>query len=422
MAYKKRRRLSKPKEQNHRNWSDLYTDLLGLILNKVSLTDALRFKDVCSSWNLAAKSRFVSSPLLMVPGRDIKSEDHDDITSSRTSYYRRFYSLAEKKDYKFFDYDFPETWKCVGSSRGWLVIMGKGVNAVLLNPFSRQKIELPLIETLIFHGKRIIPEWGISKAIVVSDSYEEIKERNKTWVVVIYGLLYKNLAYCNIKDQSWTELKGENLFYCDILGHKGRLYALSSSSIVEVWDFQGSFPTKVMKFDPSSQLCLDLDSKKFLEDRYFVQSYLVESKGEFLLVARIVGYYVNSEGDLLDEGDLLTDEDSHPLVCPYRTMAFRVYKMDLRGKKWEKVESLGDRALFLGGNESMSFSSGVFQGCEGNSIYFTDDNWDSMNVDYLYGGHDNGVYSLEAKAFKPCFEFDDDDNLDPPPFWIVPSL
>ena len=69
----------------------------------------------------------------------------------------------------------------------------------------------------------------------------------------------------------------------------------------------------------------------------------------------------------------------------------------------------------------MSFSSSVFPECEKNSIYFTDDNWDEMNCDYLYGGHDNGIYNLETQAFKTCFEFDYD-KFDSPLFWIAPTV
>ncbi|PON35806.1 F-box domain containing protein [Parasponia andersonii] len=430
----------------YRDWSGLHTDLLEVILNKLSFHDISQFKAVCSSWsNLASTSRVVSSPWLMLPNLGHGCEYGSLLASPSLHNFSRFFSLVEKQHYKYSskqwfqegvdddydDYDFPEAW-CVGSSHGWLVIMDHNASPLLLNPFSRRKIRLPLMKDVMFSDHltvRDVQKSCISKAIVLFS--EDKKDKNKTWVVVIYGFVSQKLAYCEIGDKSWTDLDGDqSLSYCDILGHNGRLYALSSSNTVEVWDLRstdcGSFPAEVMNFVPESVLCLGLDDGKFSNDNYFGQSYLVESMGEFLLVTRIIGYYVDSDGELLDEADLLTDEDTHPLVCPYRTVAFRVHKTDLTGNKWDNVESLEDRALFLGGNESMSFSCSVFPECDRNSIYFTDDYWDGMNGDYLYGGHDNGVYSLEAKTFKPlpCFDFlgDGDNKVDPPPFWIVPSI
>ena len=55
-----------------------------------------------------------------------------------------------------------------------------------------------------------------------------------------------------------------------------------TQNTVEVWDFESFSPTKVMNFLPNSQPCLGLDDVKFLKDRYFGQSYLVESMGVFV--------------------------------------------------------------------------------------------------------------------------------------------
>ena len=57
----------------------------------------------------------------------------------------------------------------------------------------------------------------------------------------------------------------------------------------------------------------------------------------------------------------------------------------------------------------------------------TDDNWHEMNSDYvcedyLYVGHDLGVYNMEDKVVKPiCKQCEYAGRIDPPPFWIVPN-
>ena len=40
------------------------------------------------------------------------------------------------------------------------------------------------------------------------------------------------------------------------------------------------------------------------------------------------------------------------------------------------------------------------QGCESNTVYYTDDNWDQMNEDHLYGDHDCGMFNLTDGSSK----------------------
>ena len=86
----------------------------------------------------------------------------------------------------------------------------------------------------------------------------------------------------------------------------------------------------------------------------------------------------------------------------------------------EKVESLKDQVVFLGGNQSMSLSSHDFSECISNSIYFLDDRWFEMDVDYLYGGHDFGFFNLDDEEIRQFYHYDLE-KFDPPPFWITPN-
>lgn len=186
--------------------------------------------------------------------------------------------------------------------------------------------------------------------------------------------------------------------YCDIICYKTQLCALKDNGTVEVWDFDlpTLFPTNIMSFRP---VIIDFDGKEFPRDKFSTQCLLVESMGDLLLVNRFNGNFVNSEGFAVDESDLGT-EDTQPLVCPYRTKGFHVYKLVSIRNTREIVESLGDVVIFLGGNHSMSLSIKDLQGCESNSIYYTDDNWDQMNEDYLNGGYVCGVFNLTDGSSK----------------------
>ena len=75
------------------------------------------------------------------------------------------------------------------------------------------------------------------------------------------------------------------------------------------------------------------------DDRYIFKSYFVESRGELFQV--IQDAYSWNPGPL-----------------DYKTLGLRVDRLvDLETKGWERITSLGDQALFLGSNNSISVSA-----------------------------------------------------------------
>ncbi|KAL6208522.1 hypothetical protein ACLB2K_019471 [Fragaria x ananassa] len=84
--------------------------------------------------------------------------------------------------------------------------------------------------------------------------------------------------------------------------------------------------------------------------------YLVNSGADLLLVSRY-----------LDVDHNIVNDDAN-VNC--RTVGFDVFRMNWMGPRWEKVENLGDRMLFIGENSSFSLSASDFSGCVGNCIYF----------------------------------------------------
>ncbi|KAG6777722.1 hypothetical protein POTOM_017551 [Populus tomentosa] len=81
--------------------------------------------------------------------------------------------------------------------------------------------------------------------------------------------------------------------------------------------------------------------------------------------------------------DSLIDEDIQPLVCPYWTLQFRLFRMDFEQKPWVDMESLEDRALFIGVNHSALVLVPNCGGHEQNSINFTNDSWGQMTIAYM---------------------------------------
>ncbi|CAL1357322.1 unnamed protein product [Linum trigynum] len=99
--------------------------------------------------------------------------------------------------------------------------------------------------------------------------------------------------------------------------------------------------------------------------------------------------------------------------------------MDADRRRWVRAANLsgaaGDeekRALFLGGGDSVSVPAGG--GIAADSVYYTDDGWERMDEDYLYGGNDIGVFDLREGKIRRIDDEFEEDKFDPPPCWLVP--
>ncbi|XP_060211729.1 probable F-box protein At1g44080 [Lycium barbarum] len=213
-----------------------------------------------------------------------------------------------------------------------------------------------------------------------------------------------------IKNGDYTKM------YFDIVFAENFLYVLREKGSVDIWDFNqdSSFPKKHMSVQPNGPTKFT-NSKRYYPIELFSDTlYLALSSDDILLVVRHIGEFVTEDGRAIHEGEC---DDS---ICPYRTVKFDVYKMDMNRGNWLEVKSLNDGILLLGGNQSFSVLAKDHRGYKANSIYFTDDYWDRVNEDYLYGGHDMGVFSLEDGCAKQFCEIGLQ-KLEPPPFWVFPD-
>ncbi|CAI0419606.1 unnamed protein product, partial [Linum tenue] len=83
----------------------------------------------------------------------------------------------------------------------------------------------------------------------------------------------------------------------------------------------------------------------------------------------------------------------------YETTTFKVFKLNWDAHDWERVDSLGDYALFFGGNQASFVSAEEYPGCRANCIYFTDDYREGQEA-YFHGGYDIGVYDIGKGSVK----------------------
>lgn len=356
------------------------------------------------------------APLLVLP-------THDDYNKQCDLYSHAGSRISPKISYTNMCCNNDESSRCVGSSKGWLILHHSNdqnceSSLSLFSPLcgSTKKISLPSFNRP--SGFEI--SW-ITKSVLTSCP---VMSGHKFGVVFLYGVCDYKVALLSMHgvrddENKWIELKsspGEN--YADVISHQEYLFALLYSGFIDVWNLSldGDSIGKKMKIKTS---CIErvVEFGEKLRDLYTGRFYLVESQGNLLLVFRIIGEFVKGDGEVVNEGALLDDEEYSHLVLPYKTKNFYVYKLDYESKKWDKIDSLGDRILFVGLNESMSVSALSNQGCQGSSIYFTDDNWDHINIHEhdLYGGHDMGIFNLSDKNVKEIFEVR---RMVPPPVWI----
>ncbi|KAF3453646.1 hypothetical protein FNV43_RR04087 [Rhamnella rubrinervis] len=344
-------------------WSDLPTDLLGLILKKLDLFDLFRFRWVCCSWNLAVQSYMASHSYTSPPQNPwLMRLDEDDGKAN--------ISFLSQEGNKVFQVNnvFGELAWCFGSTKGWLVILDRTKILNLVNPLSGGKIQLPLVPKyngLDYYPKkyngRLPTRPYITKAVLLSDP-----TRTKDFAIVVRYRYIGRLTFCKFGDNKWTEFGGKK--YHDMICHSsnGQLVVAYGNLVVEVWDFQGAFPTKVGRFRSSSRPLVPPQVKtlvgtvvhsKMAKDLYF-QFYLVESMGEILVLLRLAFLYTGTE-------------DSS-------TFTFAAFKVDYSGKEFGMVYNLVGRALFISRNESVSTTT--HPQYKENSIYFTEDYYPNDNA------------------------------------------
>nr|XP_025662099.1 uncharacterized protein LOC112757756 [Arachis hypogaea] len=180
-------------------------------------------------------------------------------------------------------------------------------------------------------------------------------------LAIIYGFDCK-IAYCN--STIWVEISHDKQSYCDIVFSNNYLSALTQDGFIEVWNVCGQIPKRLTLLTPTVEPS-DEEDKPYFGDKFSTKLYLVVSEEEILLVTRFIGNFVNDDGLVVEE-DLLSYENIQPLIYPYRTKYFIVYKLDIRYNKWEKMNSLDDKILFLGANESVSMNAQACLGGEAN--------------------------------------------------------
>ncbi|EEF52805.1 ubiquitin-protein ligase, putative [Ricinus communis] len=393
------------------DWSQLPPELIEIISKGLTIySDYLYSRAVCHAWRFSIPKTPnhlpPQLPWLMLPQSQSQSNQ------SR----RAFFSLSTNK---FHFLNLPEVSyrkRHCGSSHGWLMILDDTPTILLINPLTRAKLSLPPLSSfpnvISFNYSDIGREYALrnllGERVTVSlrqmrDSFirkvvlssSPLKDNN--FVVIAILNQTDDLAYCRNGDKSWSLVENARSFCEDVIFVNGMFYAVNKAGQIVICDISSDSP-RVSFMETPRQAGGDMQ-------------YLVNSGDELLLVTRYL--------DLEYEFD-------HPDMEPhliYRTIRFEVFRLDWNGPQWLRMSTLGDKALFIGENSSLSLSATDFSGCMGNCIYYTDDYLDA-NYDGHFGDHDLGIFKLCDETIEPlpCYPRNFTSPLQwSPPLWVSPN-
>ncbi|PIA43773.1 hypothetical protein AQUCO_01800078v1 [Aquilegia coerulea] len=382
--------MSLQTEDDHTDWAGLPVGLVHDISKRLPVLSALSMAAACKSWSYVITD--------LVPNYHKRGLPWILLSGQNDTKVRTCFSVLENR---VMELNIPEAFGkcCWGSIQDWLLIaetIHGELYSFFFNPFSRIKFHLPKVGSLYF--KMLLSASPTDPNCV----FVLLCKKGTHFVCWTPGV--------HIWRQEYLGLDAfDDAVFCN-----GCFYFVNYEYNIRIVDAQ----TMV------SAMKKDLHAKRFTDLRLHfsfyqvaiperpprcrLRRYLVESCGEVLLVCRIFGH---RDGKILN------------------TRRFEVFKLDACKMVWVKLESLGDRVLFIGKTDSRSLSAKELGINIANCIFFLSDEmgslhrwtneWDASrrcsSVD------DWGVFSLGSNSFIPdsCYRMDTDLL---PPIWITAPI
>ncbi|PIA51685.1 hypothetical protein AQUCO_01100507v1 [Aquilegia coerulea] len=324
------------KNEKHENWKDCPSELLDLILENLFFDDCIRFRLTCKAWIsmtpprrsflLQNKSGSHHLPWLLSFPKNNMSACILNHPIYSDAYVMNLTELEGNKSLFFF------------------------------NPSTMETIKIPY------------PDFGFVDYNIRNISFS-CPPTSPDCVVFGHSMPSEEqvrfLVYFN-NDKNWYRLTIEVpylfLTSCNPVLHDGLFYSLSKDGRLGVFDPDEAEEENTWRVLPNTLVPEACSSSVVSLHTSTINSYIMESDGEILSV--FVGLKCHE-----------------PIT---------VYKLDQSMMKWVKLESLGDKVLFLSHTTSMSVSAGL-KGIE-NRIYLS-----------RFKGKENLFYSLSSGNYH-CFE------------------
>ncbi|KAI8569541.1 hypothetical protein RHMOL_Rhmol02G0286500 [Rhododendron molle] len=223
---------------------------------------------------------------------------------------------------------------------------------------------------------------GFSASSTAEEVTQGIDGTGLTAIVTVTGLVNNripNRGYESAESWlAWTTIETREAALKDFTSCNGQFYAINAPGEIYVCDVGGCDPTGAHVVGRISDFILSGEGT----GEGLRRAYIVELEGELLIVIR----------KLYQCGPLA-----------YRTRSFAAFKVDLIRSGWKELKSLGDNALILGSDASISVPASKFKGVRPNCIYYTDEFLiECITVPALKRAwwKDLGIYNLEDQT--PC--------------------
>ncbi|KAJ7961488.1 F-box protein [Quillaja saponaria] len=388
------------------NWANLLPDILLLILKKLissceDFTGSVVFGEVCTSWRsiyIQGKDLIKQLPPQVIWLMLAEEEDTNK---------RGFFSLA-KGNTRYLQLPEAQGKFCFSFPQGWLITAGEDFGLNLLHLLSRVQFQLPNLRT--------VPESALENTsfpMVINRALLTANPSLTSDFKVIIVFDSDRLAFAKLGDNAWTVIK-ETHSFSDVTCYEGNIYGLNWRGYIWVCDIEGS--------EPKATILFRIQVERFVP--HIERAYLVESSGKLLAVLRI------GVEAMFESGVIRTYEGTE--IYAYGTTQFLVFELNISNRSWTRLESLENRALFVGHNSSISVNAWSICGCKANSIYFTDDTEDFYVIENgaygLYsdltergGGRDMGVWNMVDGSIEPLFNPPSYCRV-APPLWVFPNF
>ncbi|CAA7031020.1 unnamed protein product [Microthlaspi erraticum] len=346
------------------SWSNLPSDLLASVYERLGFVDLQRAKSVCPSWHYASR-RFVPKchiiPWLFILPKNNKNNSFT------------FFNPQEKeKLYRTQDLgvEFAES-VCRATYGSWFLMQyPRRYNLCMVNIFTNEKINLPPVEYQLGttkiertkdDGFRILGHDGReTRRMNIRSPVFWIDGKSKDYIV-LWGLSGLCVVYSKNGDTSWSQIpKSSDCYHMVYKDHK--LYFLTSKvDGLKIFDFSEHFRREA--FHGSISTPIYSNGTKLV----------VTVSGDVLKVKRMFDSWSGN---------------SFTIYKVYSSLGFL--------EDHEEVDSLGDEAMLL--DQGITVPANDIEGIKRNSIYFIG-NLDKNTTDI-------SVFDLETQKTELIHKFD----------------